>query len=165
MASPDARHGRPPRAPFRRWLGVSAGILAGCVAGSSCGTGPTTEGMVQDSTPARVPVPGAARQCDQRFVLLRVEVHTAEGRRIEDARVEVRESRDGALVRVLENAGPDGGYFILDDDVPGPVAPGVSYDVTATADGRTATARVVAGAGPDGCHVALLSGPSVLILR
>jgi len=141
--------------------------LLPCFYGLLLGVFAVSPALAQDTARSIRTQPPQQKVCDMRFKGIRIEVRDAAGKPVNDAHVEVRQESDGELVRVLTKALDEkGGYIVLDDNTPGAVTPGVAYVVTAhRGEGRPVRARMVAGAGPDGCHVALLKGPKVLVLK
>jgi hypothetical protein len=133
---------------------------------AACGGRDPGEVRTGAAPDAGTTLPPADRVCDMRFAGILLTVRTAAGAPVNDAQVVVRRAADGEVVRTLAGAiDGRGGYVVLDDALPGPVTPGVAFDISVTRGVQTATARLVAGADESGCHAIRLDGPAEVVIR
>lgn len=105
------------------------------------------------------------RICDQRASAIMVEVKTADGVAVLDAEVSIRDIARDTVLRTLTRAPlPFGGYLVLDEGIWQGAGP-TRFLVTARRGEQRAESQWLVGPDSSGCHVKLLEGNHVLVLR
>lgn len=104
----------------------------------------------------------AARACDMRYALLLLKVVDSAGVAVGGVSMTLR--RDGVDTPLHEEVtGPGGEVTLAEDSDLGRIPAARSdYIVTLRKGGKVRRAKLQLGADAAGCHIALLSGPSVV---
>lgn len=104
----------------------------------------------------------AARACDMRSGMILMTVVDSAGAPVEGVRMTLR--RDGVAAPLHEDSTGHGGQVTLaeDGDLGRIPAKRNRYSVTLRKGGKTQRVKVQLGADAAGCHIALLSGPTVV---
>lgn len=123
--------------------------------------GPLGSAAAQDGGVIRSRLP-RARACDMGFKLLMLRVEDSTGTPV--AGVTVMLHRDGHkdLLRT-ETTSPTGEVTVADDGDLGRLPPeGAAFTVTLRKAAKTRRVKIRLGADAGGCHIVLLSGPTVV---
>ncbi|MBI2797622.1 MAG: hypothetical protein HYX65_13055 [Gemmatimonadetes bacterium] len=105
--------------------------------------------------------------CDASMRVVAIRVVDSAGRPVNDARVELRRAKDGAVVVTRTGATSSGGDYVLFDDPSAPAMAkgGENFTLSVTSGSRKSVVTLVLGrTEPDGCHVAVLKGDQRIVL-
>lgn len=140
-----------------RYPNVIYSLLASVVL--LCGTPLTANAQTDGANRKRLPT---AQACDMRFKLLELRVQTVSGAPIVGVTVSLR--REGQTEPLRTETTSALGLVTVADD--GELAripkQGAAYTITLRKSGRTKRVPIRLGADAGGCHIAMLSGPTVV---